>query len=53
MRVAETALERDLFGFPPPGHEYWNDQPLTDVQARYPVMDMSAYRAAPVDRLAA
>ena len=41
-----TVRERDLFGFPPPGHEYWNEQTLTDVQARYPAMDMSEYRSA-------
>ena len=41
-----TVRQRDLFGFPPPGHEYWNDQTLADVQARYPAMDMSEYRTA-------
>lgn len=35
--------ERDLFGFPPPGHEYWNDQTLRDVGLRYPEMDMDPY----------
>ncbi len=39
-----TVRERDLFGFPPPGHEYWNDQTLADVQARYPGLDMTPYR---------
>jgi hypothetical protein len=37
--------ERNLFGFPPPGHEYWNDQTLDDVGSRYPGMDMDPYRA--------
>jgi hypothetical protein len=41
-----TVRERDLFGFPPPGHEYWNAQTLADVQARYPGMDMRPYRIA-------
>jgi hypothetical protein len=36
--------ERDLFGFPRPGDEYWDDQTLVDVSARYPGMDMSPYR---------
>ncbi len=36
--------ERDLFGFPPPGHEYWNDQTLADGQAPYPGLDMTPYR---------
>ena len=39
-----TVRERDLFGFPPPGHEYWDDQTLADVQARYPGLDMTPYR---------
>ena len=39
-----SVRERDLFGFPPPGHEYWNDQTLADVQARYPGLDMTPYR---------
>lgn len=41
-----TVRERDLFGFPPPGHAYWNDQTLADVRARYPGMDMAPYRRA-------
>lgn len=40
-----TVRERDLFGFPRPGDEYWNLQTINDVSARYPDMDMSAYRA--------
>lgn len=39
-----SVRERDLFGFPPPGHEYWDDQTLADVQARYPGMDLAPYR---------
>lgn len=35
--------ERDLFGFPPPVHEYWNDQALHDVAARWPGMDLTPY----------
>jgi hypothetical protein len=38
-----SARERDLFGFPPPGHDYWNDQTLRDVAARWPGIDMSPY----------
>jgi hypothetical protein len=37
--------ERDLFGFPPPGHEYWNEQTLRDVAARWPGMDISPYES--------
>lgn len=39
-----TVRERDLFGFPRPGDEYWNEQTLADVAARYPGMDMTPYR---------
>jgi len=35
--------ERDLFGWPRPGHDYWNEQTLTDVAARYPGIDMAPY----------
>jgi Phytanoyl-CoA dioxygenase (PhyH) len=38
-----TPRERDLFGFPPPGHEYWNQQTRRDVALRWPGIDMSAY----------
>lgn len=37
--------QRYLFGFPPPGHEYWNEQTLADVQIRYPEMDLDPYRS--------
>ena len=40
-----TPRERELFGFPAVGDPYWNDQTLTDVQCRYPRMDMAPYRA--------
>jgi hypothetical protein len=39
-----TVRERDLFGFPRPGDAYWNAQTLTDVAARYPGIDMTAYQ---------
>ncbi len=41
-----SVRERDLFGFPPPGHEYWNDQTLHDVGRRYPGIDMEPYTRA-------
>jgi hypothetical protein len=43
MMERATVRERDLFGFPPPGDEYWDDQTLTDVAARYPNLDMTPY----------
>jgi hypothetical protein len=45
-----TVRERDLFGWPRPGDEYWNDQTVRDVEARYPGIDMSAYRTYRADR---
>jgi hypothetical protein len=39
-----TVRERDLFGFPRPGHPYWNEQTIADVAARYPGIDMSPYQ---------
>ena len=44
MITRASTRERDLFGFPPPGHEYWNDQTLRDVALRYPDIDMEPYR---------
>ena len=41
-----SVRERDLFGFPRPGHEYWNEQTLADVALRYPGIDMGPYREA-------
>jgi hypothetical protein len=38
-----TPRQRDLFGWPPPGSEYWNEQTLRDVAERYPGMDMTPY----------
>ena len=38
--------ERELFGIPPPGHEYWNDQTICDVALRWPGWDMSPYEDA-------
>jgi hypothetical protein len=39
-----SVRERDLFGFPRPGDDYWNDQTLADVAVRYPGMDMTPYQ---------
>lgn len=37
--------QREVLGFPPPGHPYWNSETLAMVATRYPKMDMSPYRA--------
>jgi hypothetical protein len=42
--AAMSLRERDLFGFPPPGSDYWNAQTLADMAVRYPAMDMTPYR---------
>ncbi len=39
-----TTAERELLGFPPPGHPYWREETLAGVGARYPGMDMTPYR---------
>ncbi len=49
MMARAGVRERELFGFPPPGHVYWNRQTLRDVGLRYPEMDMSPYLAAARD----
>ncbi len=42
--VAMTPRQRDLFGWPPPGSDYWNEQTLADVADRYPGIDLGPYR---------
>ena len=44
--TAMTPRQRDLFGWPPPGSDYWNEQTLRDVALRYPKMDMTPYLEA-------
>jgi hypothetical protein len=36
--------QREVLGFPPPGHPYWNDQTRRGVGERYPMMDITPYR---------
>ena len=38
--------QRMLLGFPAPGHEYWGEETLRGIAARYPRMDMEPYVAA-------
>jgi hypothetical protein len=45
--VNMTPRQRDLFGWPPVGSDYWTAQTLRDVAARYPGMDITPYDAAP------
>ena len=44
--VRMTPRERDLFGWPPPDSDYWNEQTLRDVALRYPGIDLTPYEAA-------
>lgn len=44
-----SVRERDLFGWPAPGNEYWNAQTLRDVAERYPEMDLTPYAEAATD----
>lgn len=39
-----TPRQREMLGFPAPGHPYWNEETLTAVAQRYPKMDMTPYR---------
>jgi hypothetical protein len=39
-----TPRQREMLGFPPPGHAYWNEETLAAVAVRYPKMDMSPYK---------
>jgi hypothetical protein len=43
--VRMSPRERDLFGWPPVGSDYWNDQTLRDVALRYPGIDLRPYGA--------
>lgn len=38
--------QRQLLGFRPPGHPYWNERTIAGVARRYPGMDMTEYRPA-------
>jgi len=40
-----TPRQRDLFGWPKAGSDYWNPQSLADAAVRYPQMDLSPYGA--------
>jgi hypothetical protein len=45
--AATTPRQREVLGFPPPGHAYWNDETLAATAMRYPKMDLKPYRAVP------
>ena len=39
-----TPRQREMVGFPAPGHSYWTPETIADVAQRYPRMDMTPYR---------
>jgi hypothetical protein len=47
-RFVEQSSPRDLelFGFPPPGHEIWDEELLRRTQKRYPKLDLSPWTRA-------
>ena len=38
--------EREMLGFPPAAHDYWTEEMIEGVQARFPGLDVSSYREA-------
>ena len=40
-----TPRQREVLGFPQPGHGFWNDETIKAVGLRYPKMDMTPYAA--------
>jgi hypothetical protein len=38
-----TLKQRQLFGFPPPGHAYWTDETIRRITGIYPGMDVTPY----------
>lgn len=49
--VRMTPRQRDLFGWPPPGSDYWTEQTLRDVAARYPGIDLTPYAPDPATNI--
>lgn len=44
LMIRSTPAQRCLIDVPPPGHEYWNDQTIDDMEIRYPGIDTTPYR---------
>ena len=42
--VQASPEQREVIGFPPVGHSYWNDETISGVAERYPGIDMAPYR---------
>lgn len=41
-----TPRQCELFGIPPPGHGFWNEQTIRDAAKRWPAWDLTPYAAA-------
>ena len=41
--TSATTRQLSLFGFPPPGHRYWNDRTAAGLAQRYPGLDASRW----------
>jgi hypothetical protein len=48
VRFVEESSPRELelFGFPPPGHEIWDEELLEETKRRYPKMDITPWKKA-------
>lgn len=44
--IRASVEERSLLGFPEPGHEFWTEETLDGVTARFSGIDMTPYRNA-------
>ncbi|MBV9045446.1 MAG: phytanoyl-CoA dioxygenase family protein [Alphaproteobacteria bacterium] len=41
-----TPRQLEALGFPPPGHDYWDERTLQGAADRYPKLDLTPWRAA-------
>jgi ectoine hydroxylase-related dioxygenase (phytanoyl-CoA dioxygenase family) len=44
MVAARTPAELEVIGFPPPGHEFWDEEMIEQTTLRYPGLDMLPWR---------
>lgn len=44
--AGSTPPELELFGFPPPGHEAYDEDVIEGLSRRYPGLDISPWHAA-------
>ena len=46
MIAARTPEELEVIGFPPPGHEFWDEEMIEQTALRYPGLDVLPWRDA-------